>query len=405
MNPDNVANQKRSVWSRIRNKISGKLNRFKSSPKGLIKCLLVLFLIQYVFTFCMDNMFFVSPKVSVFLGLVLVGIFPFAHLSYLAVVFVLYWLIDLVTSKVKMPALIKLVVNIALLVVFSTALYTISITSQNVSYYTSGSIFKLIFFEIYLNYRNLLHLFETTGLGNGPYFDISYFIGTLWPIATILIPIYYCVKKYIFGKKVVDQAKLDQDILELEASQLKLDKKYIKKHGVLKPNFTWHRYNLKVFVGIGYLSLYLSAFLFTFLQTVIDWIFGVKFIIGDLIEMILMIIVGVCLGLLGMWILQRKKKLLDDHYRISAYKINWRINITISIVLVMAILGTLFPNEPKILGPEDYSFVAGTVILTIVSFVNSLRLRRKYKNTLKSIFVTTPKSIENNDNCPETTGS
>ena len=403
---NNIKNTQKQKFKlkELRRKANNRFKRLKSSPKGLLKSLLVLFLIQYVFTFCMDKMFFASPIVSVILALVMVGIFPFAHLSYVLVVFVLYWLIDLVTSKVKMPTLIKLVVNTILLVIFTTTLYTISITSQTSSYYTSGGIFKLIFFEIVINYRNLLHLFETTGLGNGLYFDISYFIGSLWPIATILIPLYYFAKIF-FRTKPINQAELDQDILETEAHQQKNDKKYIKKHGTLKPDFTWHRINLKVLVGIGYLSLYLSAFQFTSLLTVIDWIFGVKFIIGDLIEMILMTIVGIFLWLLGMWVLQRKNKELDDHYRISAYKINWRINITISIVFVLAILWTLFPSEPKILGPEDFSFIAGTVILTIVAFANSLLLRRKFTNALKSSFVTTPKIIENNDNNPEIMGS
>jgi len=385
---------KPSYWLReLKRKTIVRFNWLKSNPKGLLKCLLFLFLIEYVLEFCMSDVLYSSPKISVILSRIMIGLFPIVQLSYIAEVFILYWLIDNVISKAKIPLQIELVINIALLVVFTTALYTISITSQTLSYYSSGFIFKLIFIEIYMNYRNLLNFSEITGLGLGPYFDIPYNIGKLWPVATIIVPLFYFVKKQYFDKKTISQAKSDQDSLDLKAYRQKLDKNYIKKHGTLKPDSSWHRFNLKVLAGLGYFSLYSGALLSTFLFSVIDWIFGVEFIIGDLIEMILMTIAGICLGLLGIWILKRKSKEIDDHYRISAYKINWRVNIMFTILLIFSIIGVFIPNDSKTLGPEEFSYITSTVLVTMITFSISLLLRKKYRKALKNSLAIDEESI------------
>ncbi len=405
MNKNENTQKQKSLMRELKIKVKNRFKRLRSSPKGLLKCLLVLFLIQYVYTFSMSNMFVTLPNVSIFLAMVYLVSFPFANLSYIAVVYVLFWLIDLTTSKVKMHSVVKLIVNTVLLIIIATALYTISITSQDAYYYTSGRIFNLIYFEIYINYRNLLHLLGDTGLSNGPYFDVSYYIGSLWPIATILIPIYYSVKKQFFSKETINQDEIDRYNMDLTTHQQKLYKKYIKKHGAYKPDFTWQRFSHKALAGIGYLALYISALLFTFLLNVINWISGEKFILDDLFEMLLMTIVGICLGLLGMWLLKRNKKELDDHYRISAYKINWRINITITILLIFSIVGTFIPKETKSIGSEELPYIVAIAIFIIVSFVNSLLLRRKYKKALRHSIVSVPKNLEKEDNDPGIIGS
>jgi hypothetical protein len=351
----------------------------RSNPRVLIK---ILFLILFVM--CLEQL---SGKISseasdflVLLWLIDLVLLTFSSFFHLVLVFILYWLIDHYLSKTMIQLILRWILSTVILVFVYVLLITLLIAIVRLGYLQLDTLWAFFMVQFSMNYRDILSIFKRSPFSDNILGTILMSGWKWWPLLTLLIPAVDHLFKWFKSKKqnYHEIVGIEQD--EIELYQQQLNHKYIITHGSEKPPFSLHRLFLKTLLLLGYLLVYLGMIFFVLLFMMLKSLLLSDPVTPTIPEVALAIFLWIIIGYLGCLILKHTKRKLDNHYMISSYKIQWRINVSLAVFIgTLVAIGYMSLTSHTSL--ED-SFLASWLLVTIFASVNSIRLRRKWKQAL-----------------------
>lgn len=366
-------------------KFSVRLSWLRNNPKQMIKYAFILFFLMFLEDFISITLNG-SGWIDVLYFMIYQILFYFYSASRLLMVFMLYWLIDYGISKTKLNLIFRWILSTILLIVVYLTLFTliINILLRNLRIDGFIVLFRIYFIDFYGDLTDYLNPSIIVG---DRIFTILMSYGMLWPHLTVLVPFFDHISKFVKSKKRNYQQLLVKEKQEIELYQIERQQRYIRDHGSEKPVFTFQRLLNKFIMTLGYLLIYTGMSFST-----LSFFYSIYLIYSsdNSLEQITVFLVSVLLVIFGRWILKHTIKKLDVHFIISSLKIHWRINVTIAVILSIFSLANIVFKD---LDPSQLSILAGFIVLTVFTCINSIRLRKKWRNTLaKTHFVKTQNS-------------
>ena len=355
-------------------KFSVKLNWLRNNPKQMIKYAFILFSLMFLEDFTSTTL-----TGRNFMGLLYFVTYPilfyFYSASRLLMVFMLYWLIDYGISKTRLNLIFRWILSTLLLIVIYLTLFTliINILLRNFRLDGFAMLFRIYFID---SYGDLTDYLNPSIIVGDRISTILMSYGMLWPHLTILVPFFDHISKFVKSKKRNYQQLLVKEKQDIELYQIECEQRYIRDHGSEKPVFTFQRLVHKFIMTLGYLLIYTGM---SFSTLSFFYSIYLIFISDNALEQIIVFLVSVLLVIIGRWILKHTIKKLDVHFIISSLKIHWRINVTIAVILSIFSLANIVFMD---LDPSQLSILVGFITLTVFAFINSIRLRKKWRNTL-----------------------
>lgn len=353
---------------------SVKLNWLRNNPKQMAKYVFLLFFLWFLDDFTsttlngsswIDILYFVTYPI----------LFYFYSASRLLLVFMLYWLIDYGLSKSRLNLFIRWILNTLLLVVIFLTLHSLIASVLLKTFRLDGFLylFRNYFTVFYGDFTDILN--PSIIIGDRIYTILTSF-GMLWPHLTILVPFFDHISKFVKSKRRNLSEILDKEKHDIGLYQIDREQRYIQNHGSEKPVFSFRRLFHKFIMTLGYILIYSGVSL-----SVLSFFYLIYLIYSSdkSLEQIILIPVSVLLVFIGRLILKHTIKKLDIHFIISSLKIHWRMNMTIAIIL------SFFSLANIVIGDLDSSQILALGVLfmiTMFAFVNSIRLRKKWQDTL-----------------------
>jgi hypothetical protein len=355
-------------------KFSVKLNWLRNYPKQMIKYAFILFFLMFLEDFISTTLNG-SGWIDVLYFMIYQILFYFYSASRLLLVFMLYWLIDYGLSKTRLNLIFRWILSTILLIVIYLTLFTliINILLRNFRLDGFAMLFRIYFID---SYGDLTDYLNPPIIVGDRIFTIFMSYGMLWPHLTILVPFFDHISKFFKSKKRNYQQILVKEKQDIDLYQIEREHRYIRDHGSEKPVFTFQRLLNKFIMTLGYLLFYTGMSFST-----LSFFYSIYLIYSsdNSLEQITVFLVSVLLVIIGRWILKHTIKKLDIHFIISSLKIHWRINVTIAVILGIFSLAYIIVMD---LDTSQLFVLAGIIVLTVFACINSIRLRKKWRDTL-----------------------
>jgi hypothetical protein len=355
-------------------KFSVKLNWLRNNPKQMIKYAFILFFLMFLEDFISTTLNG-SGWIDILYFMIYQILFYFYSASRLLLVFMLYWLIDYGISKTRLNLIFRWILSTILLIVIYLTLFTliINILLRNFRLDGFAMLFRIYFID---SYGDLTDYLNPPIIVGDRIFTIFMSYGMLWPHLTILVPFFDHISKFFKSKKRNYQQILVKEKQDIDLYQIEREHRYIRDHGSEKPVFTFQRLLNKFIMTLGYLLFYTGMSFST-----LSFFYSIYLIYSsdNSLEQITVFLVSVLLVIIGRWILKHTIKKLDIHFIISSLKIHWRINVTIAVILGIFSLAYIIVMD---LDTSQLFVLAGIIVLTVFACINSIRLRKKWRDTL-----------------------
>jgi hypothetical protein len=353
---------------------SVKLNWLRNNPKQMAKYVFLLFFLWFLDDFTsttlngsswIDVLYFVTYPI----------LFYFYSASRLLLVFMMYWLIDYGLSKSRINLFFRWILNTLLLVVIYLTLHSLiaSVLLKTFRLDVFVILFRNYFIVFYGDFTDILNPPIIVGDRIN---TILMSFGMLWPHLTILVPFFDHISKFVKSKRRNLSEILDREKHDIGLYQLEREQRYIHDHGSERPVFSFRRLLHKFIMTLGYILIYtgVSLSILSF-----NYLIYMLFSSEKILEAILLFLVSVLLVFIGRLTLKQTIKKLDIHFIISSLKIHWRMNMTIAIILSFFSLANIVIGD---LDSSQIFVLVGFLMITMFAFVNSIRLRKKWQDTL-----------------------
>ncbi|MHC1734169.1 MAG: hypothetical protein AB9921_00645 [Erysipelotrichaceae bacterium] len=382
MNQETDNQEKSSFWTEASEDLSRNFRMYKRDTKALLKTLFIILLIQIIFEFGISGLFNGADYFLLF-SIIITGVYPFAFLSYLFEVFIIYWLIGIFLSKFNIHYIVEWIMTTVLLVSIQSLLYTLVLASQISSYHTPFIMTKLFYYEMNRNYKDVFSILWT-GFPSGNLNSVLYSISMLWPLLTLVVPFIGCIIQYLQNRKPITQLMVDRENQEKTDYLEKRRKEYKEKHKIERIEFKRERFYMKVLMFIGYAIIYIGLTLSFFIIPLFIIMFNQETDAFTFVFSIILSAMVLLFSYFGNSITQRFVEKLDIHYKASSSKIHWRLNFILFIFCLLLFVLSIFMDKPE-QRTALISLRIGSGVYTLLLFINAIRLRKQWKYRFRKL--------------------